>query len=101
MFDLIAGPTQDRSWSVLKRGGALVSTLQKPDEAKARQHGVRATNFMAQPNAAQLNEVARLIDAGKVRVHVDRVFPLEQVQQAQRHLENEHVRGKIVLEIAA
>jgi NADPH:quinone reductase-like Zn-dependent oxidoreductase len=27
VFDLVAGETQERSWSVLKRGGILVSTL--------------------------------------------------------------------------
>lgn len=100
VLDLIAGETQDRSWSVLKPNGALISTLQKPDEAKARECKVRATNYMAQPNAAQLNEVGRLIDAGEVRVHVDRVFPLAEAQQAQAYLENEHVRGKVVLRVA-
>lgn len=101
VFDLIAGETQRRSWSVLKPGGALVSTLQQPDEATAQQHRVRATNYMAHPDADQLGEVGRLIDQRKVRVHVDRVFPLAEVQQAQRHVESEHVRGKVVLRVAA
>lgn len=99
VFDLIAGETQTRSWSVLKPGGALVSTLQKPDDALAQRHRVRATNYMAHPDAGQLAEVGRLIDQGKVRVHVDREFPLAEVRQAQRYLENEHVRGKVVLRV--
>ena len=99
VLDLIAGETQRRSWPVLKPGGALISTLQRPDDATAQQHRVRATNYMAHPDAEQLAEVGRLIDQGKVRVHVDRVFPLAEVQQAQRHLENEHVRGKVVLRV--
>lgn len=101
VFDLIAGETQRRSWEVLKPGGALVSTLQRPDEATAQQHRVRASNYMAHPDAAQLAEVGQLIDAGKVRVHVDRVFPLGEARQAQQHLENAHVRGKVVLRVAA
>jgi hypothetical protein len=34
-FDLIGGEVQERSFGVLKRGGALISTLQKPDCGKA------------------------------------------------------------------
>jgi NADPH:quinone reductase-like Zn-dependent oxidoreductase len=94
VFDLIAGETQDRSWSVLRRGGMLISTPQKPDDARARDFGVRAANYMAQPNPGKLREIRELIDRGKVRIHVDKV------QQAHRWLEHDHVRGKIVLQVA-
>jgi NADPH:quinone reductase-like Zn-dependent oxidoreductase len=100
VFDLVAGETQDRSWNVLKHGGALVSTLQKPSGEKARAHDARvATNYMAQPNAAQLAEVAKLIEAGQVKPHVDRAFPLEKASEAQSYLEHQHVRGKVVLHV--
>jgi len=86
---------------VLKRGGALISTLQKPDETTARELGIRATNYMAHPDAAQLQEIGRLIDTGKVHPHIDAVFPLEQVRDAHRRLEEAHIRGKIVLQMTA
>jgi NADPH:quinone reductase-like Zn-dependent oxidoreductase len=35
VFDLIGGETQERSFSVVKPGGALISTLQEPDKARA------------------------------------------------------------------
>ncbi len=76
VFDLIGGETQERSWSVLKPGGIIVSTLAKPDEAKAKQHGARGTNFMARENGEQLAEIGRLIDEGKVRPFIAGVFPL-------------------------
>lgn len=100
VFDLIAGETQERSWSVLKRGGALISKLRKPDESKARELGGRATNYMAQPNPAQLQQVGDPIDNRKMPVHIDSVFPLNQVQAAHRRLEHEHVCGKIVLQVS-
>ncbi len=99
VLDLIGGETQDRSWSVLKPGGIIVSTLTKPDEAKARQHGARGTNFMAHTNAEQLAEIGRLIDEGKVRPFIAGVFPFDIVQAAQRRLEQGNVRGKIVLDL--
>jgi NADPH:quinone reductase-like Zn-dependent oxidoreductase len=100
VFDLIGGDTQTRSWSVLKRGGVLVSTLGKPPDEAARKHQARGAGFLAEPNAGQLSEVAQLIDAGKVRVVVQGRYRLRDAVQAQRKLEHEHVRGKLVLEVS-
>ena len=101
VLDLIAGETQDRSFAVLRRGGTLVSTLTPPSPDQAAEHGVRATNFMAHPDGGQLAEIASLIEAGEVTPHVDRVFPFQQIADAQRFLEQDHVRGKVVLQVAA
>jgi NADPH:quinone reductase-like Zn-dependent oxidoreductase len=101
VFDLVAGETQDRSWAVLKPGGIIVSTLKKPDEDKARQHRARGANYVSHPDSAQLAEIARLIDAGKVVPTVTAVLKLADAATAQRKLEQEHLRGKIVLDVAA
>src|SRR6201981_1396678 len=53
VFDTIGGETQERSWSVLKTGGALVSLVQPPSEEKAKELGVRAAFLGAQPNGKQ------------------------------------------------
>lgn len=98
VFDLIGGETQARSWTVLRAGGIMVSTLGGPDQALAAQHHARAApRYTAQPNAAQLGEIADLIDAGKVRVEVTETFPLDQVRAAHERLEQGGIRGKIVL----
>jgi NADPH:quinone reductase-like Zn-dependent oxidoreductase len=101
VFDLVAGETQERSWSVLKPGGILVSTLGQPPQDKAAQHRVRAAGYMAQPNAAELTEIGRLIDAGKVRPVIEATLPLSQARQAEERQQRGHVHGKIVLELAA
>ena len=98
VFDLVGGETQDRSWSVLREGGILVSTLVEPDAEKAAAHKVRAApRYTAQPNAAQLGEVADLIDAGQVKVVVSATYPLDQVREAYDRLEKGGIRGKVVL----
>lgn len=98
VFDLVGGDTQDRSWSVLREGGIMVSTLQEPDAAKAAAHRARsAPRYMAQPDAGQLGQIADLIASGKVRVTVSQTYPLDQVQAAQDRLKQGHLRGKMVL----
>ena len=97
VFDLIGGDTRERSWQVLKRGGILVSTLGQPDLQQAAKHGVRASGYETQPDAAQLNKIRDLIDAGKVSPTVTKTFPLDGAAEAHRYLEKKHLRGKLVL----
>jgi NADPH:quinone reductase-like Zn-dependent oxidoreductase len=98
VYDLIGGETQDRSWKVLKQGGTMISTLSEPDAAKAREKQAKAARYMAKPDAAQLSEIGKLIDDGKVRVVVVKTFLLAAAADAQRAAENEHPKGKIVLQ---
>ena len=100
VLDLVAGETQERSWSVLRPGGVLVSALGEPSRERAMQHKARAVGYRAQPNAGQLAEIGRLIDQGKVRPVVMATYPLAEVRQAHERLERGHVRGKIVLVVA-
>lgn len=49
------------------------------------------------PNADQLAWLAQLASYGQLRIELERTYPLEQAADAQRHLEQGHVRGKLVL----
>ena len=100
VFDLIGGDTQERSWAVLKKGGALVSTVQEPSPEKADAIGVRAMRYAAAPNAGQLGEIDALIQAGKVRPIVARTFAYGDAKEALRGLEEGHGAGKLVLDMA-
>ena len=97
VFDLIGGATQARSFAVLKPGGALISTVQEPDKARAAEKHLKAERYRAMPNGADLAEIGALIDAGKVKVVVAKTFPLAQPADAHRFLENAHPIGKVVL----
>jgi NADPH:quinone reductase-like Zn-dependent oxidoreductase len=99
VYDLIGGETQERSFAVLKQGGALISTLQEPDKAKALAKNIKIAHYMAQPDAAELAQIAGLIDAGKIKPVIYKTFDLAQAAQAEIALSKEHVRGKIVLTV--
>lgn len=101
VLDGVGGELQGRSLSVLKPGGIYVSPAGKPDVEAAQVRGVRASGMMTQTNAAQLSEIAALIDAGAVTPIVSTVLPLAEAAQAHTLLEAGHVRGKIVLRVEA
>ena len=99
VLDTIGGETQERSWSVLKRGGNLVSLVQPPSEKKAEELGVRATMLGAQPNGAQLEEIAKIIDSGRLVPVIDRILPLSEARRAHELSQSGHTRGKIALRV--
>ncbi|MGE5296650.1 MAG: NADP-dependent oxidoreductase [Solirubrobacterales bacterium] len=99
VFDTIGGETQARSWSVLKKGGILVSIVQPPSEKEAAAHGVRQAFHYLDPKLSELEEIGRLVDAGKVRPIVDTVLPLSEARRAHEMSQTGHTRGKIVLKI--
>ena len=99
VLDAVGGATLNRSWSVLKPGGVLVSLVEPPSESAAAEHGVRSAFVAAYPRADILAELAGLIDAGHIRPVVSHTLPLSEARQAHAMSESLHVRGKIVLQI--
>jgi NADPH:quinone reductase-like Zn-dependent oxidoreductase len=59
--------------------------------------GVKGEGNADAADAAVLAELAALIAAGELEVPVAEVYPLDQVKEAFRRLEQRHTRGKIVL----
>jgi NADPH:quinone reductase-like Zn-dependent oxidoreductase len=100
VLDLIGGETQERSWSVLKKGGVLLSLVQPPSVEKAKALGVRAAFVAGHPSGAQLAEIAKLIDSGEMKPVIDRILPLSEVSRAHELSKSGHAHGKIVLRIS-
>jgi NADPH:quinone reductase-like Zn-dependent oxidoreductase len=59
--------------------------------------GVRGEGNAEASDATVLAELGELVAAGELEVPVAEVYPLEQVKEAYRTLEQRHTRGKIVL----
>ena len=100
VFDTMGGDILAQSWQTLKAGGRLVSICDQPDTATAQKHHVHVHFCFVQPNAAQLSEIAALLDAGHIKVVIDSVFPLAQAALAHERSESGRARGKIVLQVA-
>src|SRR5712672_1694313 len=99
VLDTIGGETQERSWSVLKKDGVLVSLVQPPSEEKAEELGVRAAFVAGHPSGAQLAEIAKIIDSGKLVPVIDRILPLSEVRRAHELSQSGHTHGKIALRV--
>ena len=54
-------------------------------------------NVLAKPNHSDLVFIKELLEAGKVKPVIDRRYPLSEVPEAIRYLEEGHAKGKIVI----
>jgi len=100
VFDTVGGETRERSLSVIKQGGTLVSILFGRSSAEQAAAGVNVQGMLVHPDAVQLAQIGRLIDAGKMHVTVDTVLPLADARKAHELSETHQTRGKIVLQVA-
>ena len=55
--------------------------------------------FIARASAEDLEYLKELIEAGKVTPVIDRTYPLSEVPEAMRRLEQGHARGKLVITV--
>jgi NADPH:quinone reductase-like Zn-dependent oxidoreductase len=99
VIDLIGGETQERSYAVLRPSGVLVNAWGAIMQDKAEAAGVRGVKVAVEPDSAQLRQIAELIDAGKVRVSLAKIFPLADCAAALNESRTGHVRGKIILKL--
>lgn len=111
IFDLIAGDAELKSYKLLKENGYYLHVFNSgtDPELSARTKAEWAADgsgrhyegpTLVTPDGGALAEVSRLIDAGKLRVEVKEVLPLEQAARAHEELEGMSVRGKIVLKVS-
>jgi NADPH:quinone reductase-like Zn-dependent oxidoreductase len=67
------------------------------DWTAAQRHGAKTDANLAGARAEVLAELAGLVDSGRLDVPIARTYPLAEVRDAYRELEQRHTLGKIVL----
>jgi NADPH:quinone reductase-like Zn-dependent oxidoreductase len=99
VLDTIGGETLEKSWSLVKPGGILISLVAQPSLEKANASGIKALKPTALASSKDLKNIAQLIAEGKVKAVVAKTFSLEDAGQAQALSQLGHGRGRIVLHL--
>jgi NADPH:quinone reductase-like Zn-dependent oxidoreductase len=100
VVDLVGGETLSRSYAVVKKGGVLATTVQPIDESSARRAGIRAVQVIMRRNAADLSELAQLVEKGALKPRLDKTMTLSQAREAQELSETGKTQGKVILKVA-
>ena len=115
--------TLEKSLSVLKAGGKLISISGPPDaefakdigaswflqqvvrllsfgiRQKAKRAGVSYSFLFMRANGEQLSKITSLIESGIIRPVMDRIFPFEATQEALTYIETGRSKGKVVVRV--
>jgi alcohol dehydrogenase len=115
--------TLRKSLNVLKPGGKLISISGPPDpefaqemglnwgvrqvtgllsyriRKAAKRRGVSYSFLFMKASGDQLREIGALVDAGALRPVVDRVYPIESIEEALAHVESGRAKGKVVVRL--
>jgi NADPH:quinone reductase-like Zn-dependent oxidoreductase len=119
----VKGDSLVKSLRILKPKSNVVSLIGPPDAAFAR---ARSMNFFMKfvfgllsrkirrlagkrdvtysflfvhPDGRQLAEIGKLLEAGRIRPVIDKVFPFDQAKEALAYLEKGRAKGKVVVQL--
>lgn len=123
VFDTQGGETLERSFSVVRRGGVVVTVGGKPDAKFARAWGlswplvlvlgvlsrrvtrlarerdIRFDYLFMSPSGKELDQIADLVVRGIIRPIVDRTYTLDDAREALAYVESGRAVGKVVLRV--
>ena len=101
VFDTVGGETLSNSMKVLRKGGKIVSIVEPPSEQKAQRYGIREEYHWLIPRGDQLQELASLLEQGRLKPAQLETFPFTEngVRNAQELSESGHTKGKIVIKM--
>ena len=123
VLNSLDGDTLQKSLSVLKPGGKLISISGPPDvtfateqglnwflrqvlrflsfgvRRKAKRHRVSYSFLFMRASGEQLSKITALIEVGGIRPVMDRVFPFEATNEALSYIETGRSKGKVVVKI--
>jgi NADPH:quinone reductase-like Zn-dependent oxidoreductase len=99
VLDLVGGSYGPRSLDVLRPDGLLIGASIDPgtNERQAAARGLRYAWVTAEPSGQLLKQITDRIEAGRLRVMVQRTYPLAEAVEAHRAIEAKRTTGKIVL----
>ena len=119
----VRGDALEKSLRILKPKSTVVSLIGPPDAAfarargmnffmkfvfgllsrsiirRARERGAGYSFLFVHPDGDQLAEIGKLLQEGKIRPVIDKVFPFDQAKEALAYLEQGRAKGKVVVQI--
>ena len=100
VFDTVGGKTLRESVILVKPKGSLVSIVEQIGPDITKDADIHAGFVFVRPDGKQLEEIAKLIEQGKVLPPEIQEMNLKQAAEAQEKSKLGHTRGKIVLKVA-
>ena len=99
----LPGDYAERSVSVIRDGGVLAQLYLSKAGAQfpeAVERGIATRFMLVEPDLIGLQALSRLVEEGRLRVHVSETYTLDEFAKAHAAIEAGHATGKIVITVA-
>lgn len=99
LIDTVGGPTQEKSYKVMKPSGKMFSPTSAPDQKKALEYGVEAKFVLGDLRPETLHSIVSLYADKKLNVHVDKIysFTLNDIKNSHKDFQKGPNRGKKII----
>ena len=120
VFDTLGGDNLEKSFQILKPQGIIASISGLPTERKldksifkrgilkaasykyqrlAKKYDVQYEFLFMHPSGQQLREITELIEVGKIKPIIDKVYDFKETQKALEYSESGRAKGKIIVKM--
>ena len=104
IFDVVSSRSFGECKRVLTQRGVYVNTLPTPSifwyiSITTLLPGKRAATMMVSQRAADIAWMCEQLKTGRIKVVIDKVFPLDQIKDALAYSQTGRARGKIVVKV--
>jgi NADPH:quinone reductase-like Zn-dependent oxidoreductase len=123
VLDTLGQEYTEDAFKVIKNGGRVITLVGPVDEETAERMGLNTSEkdkleekrskitkqiniksayyslLIMGENAKQLNEIVELVELGKIKTKIDKVFPLKDTLDALLYVKKGRTKGKVVIKI--
>jgi NADPH:quinone reductase-like Zn-dependent oxidoreductase len=105
IFDIVGATTFRRCQHSLKPHGVFLQNIMELTDIvrilwTSISGGKKLKGGVAMENPERMNFIAELVTAGKLKPIIDRSYPLEQIAEAFKYVEQGHKKGNVVITVA-
>jgi len=99
VLDTVGGSVLQKSFGIVKKGGILVSIFEYVAQDKCNELEINGLFLPGHPNTEYYNEIARMIDEGKLVTDIAEIVPYERVAEGWRYMDDKNKEhGKVVVQ---